>query len=249
MPLGRRLGFIVVYTLAFLTIANRLGWSLTPVLTGLGLSGLAVALALQPTLSNLIVSAWLAGDGTLSVGDIVEVQGGPAGTVTDVSWRTTRIMTPAGNIVMIPNSTLVNSTVTNLNSVTPEMNAVVNCGVSYDVNLARVRDVCLEVCRETANALGDSVVVRSFEPLVRFREFGDSNITFILIMRATNRGNTFLIQHELVMRLHERFGREGIEINYPVRKLVLPPELVGGQQAAVLTRPSAAKSNGGGAEQ
>ncbi|MDA1189188.1 MAG: mechanosensitive ion channel family protein, partial [Chloroflexi bacterium] len=181
-----------------------------------------VALALQPALSNLFSSAMMVGDGVVSDGDFIELQGGPMGNVIDVGWRSTKIMTPQGNIVSIPNSKLADTIFTNYQMPNPEMNAVITLGVSYDSDLIEVERIALEVCRQVRDEMPDETVVKTFEPLLLFREFGDSNITFIVILRASNRGNTFLVTHEVVKRLHERFGNEGIEINYPVRKLVYP---------------------------
>ena len=61
-----------------------------------------------------------------------------------------------------------------------------------------------------------------YEPLIYFTAFGDSNIDFVLLLQAADRAGSFVVRHELIKRLHERFNQEGIEINYPVRKLVTP---------------------------
>ena len=220
LPLVRRIVTAAIYVIGALLILDNLGIKLSPLLAGLGLGGLAVALALQPTLSAFFAGVYVAADGGIAVGDFIEVEGGPMGQVKDIGWRTTKIETPPGNLVTIPNSKLVDSVVTNYQGPTPEMNAVINCGVSYESDLARVEQVCLEVAREVIRDLPDSVVAKGFQPILRFREFGDSNIGFITILRAKDRGSTFLVTHEFVKRLHARFTVEGIEINYPVRKMV-----------------------------
>ena len=65
--------------------------------------------------------------------------------------------------------------------------------------------------------------IKDFEPRVRFFEFADSNINFRIIFQGVDRVATFAMQHEIIMRLHARFKDEGIEINYPVRKLTTSP--------------------------
>ncbi|MBM3946495.1 MAG: mechanosensitive ion channel family protein, partial [SAR202 cluster bacterium] len=104
LPLVRRFLIGVVYAVGGLLILDNIGVQLSPLLAGLGLGGLAVALALQPTLSNIISSAYMVADGSLSVGDFIEVQGGPSGFVVDVGWRSTKIRTPTNNLVVMPNS-------------------------------------------------------------------------------------------------------------------------------------------------
>lgn len=224
MPLIRRFLVAVVYAMGGLLILDNIGVELSPLLAGLGLGGLAVALALQPTLSNLIASAFMVADGSLAVGEFIEVQGGASGTVVDVGWRSTRIRTATDNMVVIPNSKLADSIVTNLSQPTPDVNIWLNCGVSYESNLDLVQAVALDEVRRISHDLPEDVVDKNFEPLVYFREFGESNITFFVVLRAKNRPSTFVVQHEMVKRLHARFTKEGIEISYPVRKLVLPPE-------------------------
>lgn len=231
IPLVRRILTFAIYSIALLLILNNLGVEISALIAGLGLGGLAVALALQPALGNLFSSAMMVSDGVVSDGDFIELHGGPMGSVLDVGWRSTKIMTPQGNIVSIPNSKLADTIFTNYQKPKPEMAAVIFCGVAYESNLVEVERIALEVCLQVRDELPQEAVVKSYEPILRFREFGDSNITFLVVMRATDRGNTFLVTHEVVKRLHERFGQEGIEINYPVRKILYPEEVTGSRNA------------------
>jgi small-conductance mechanosensitive channel len=222
MPLVRRFLVTMVYAIGLLLLLDNLGIRLSPLLAGLGIGGLAVALALQPTLSNLIASAYMVADGVISVGDFIELQGGPSGTVLDVGWRSTKIRTQLNNLVVIPNSKLADSIVTNYMAPDNQVGIWVTCGVSYESDLQKVEDVALEVARSVVQDLPDNVVVKEFQPVVYFREFADSNINFIVAMRAKDRPGTFAVLHHLIKRLHAKFAKEGIEINYPVRKLVFP---------------------------
>ena len=96
--------------------------------------------------------------------------------------------------------------------------------------------VSLEVADEVIRT--SEFAVKDFEPVVRFAEFGDSNINFRIIFQATDRVASFAMKSEIIKRLHTRFNTEGIEINYPVRKLLLPPadgrfELLQPQEARI----------------
>lgn len=224
LPLVRRFVTVIIYGIGALMILDNLGIKLTPLLAGLGLGGLAVALALQPTLSNLMAGAYVVADGAMGIGDFIEMQGGPMGKIVDIGWRSTKIETFVGNLVIVPNGKLVDSIVTNYQAPTPEMNVVIKCGVSYESDLARVEAVCLEVAREVIQELPDTVVAKDAKPGIWFTEFGDSNINFMIVLRAKSRGGTFTLTHEYMKRLHARFAREGIEISYPVRKLVYAPQ-------------------------
>jgi len=219
LPLVNLLFTGLIVGIGLLVIASTLGLKVQPVLAGLDLSGLAIALALQPTLANLISSAWMATDGTATAGDFVEVQNGPSGTVLDIGWRTTRILTPVGNVVMIPNSTLANAIITNYQAVTPEMNAIVACSVSLASDLNRVEGLALDVVKSVIHDLPETVVSKGFTPVVRFREFGEYEVKFNLLARGKDRGSVAAINHEIIKRLHRRFNEAGIEFGMPSRRL------------------------------
>ncbi len=224
LPQVRRVTPIVVYSLGILMALDLVGISITPLVAGLGLGGLAVALALQPTLSNFFSGTYLITEGDLNEGDFVELDGGPAGFVVDVGWRSTKVRDRFNNLIMIPNSKMIDSIMTNYYSQTKLMTVIVACGVSYESDLKRVEEVVLEV----ANGVREDVeeAVDDFEPMIRFTDFGESNIDFVAVLQADDRAASFVVRHELIKRLHDRFNTEGIEINYPVRRVVMPSEVV-----------------------
>jgi small-conductance mechanosensitive channel len=228
----RRIVLVVVYIIGVLILLDYLNIEISPLIAGLGIGGIAVALALQPTLANFFAGTQIISDRIIKVGDYIELDANTRGYVTDVGWRSTRIRTPYNNMLIIPNSRLADSIITNYYGPDMKMAVLVSCGVSYDSDLSRVRDVALEVTREVINDLDEAV--KNFEPWFCYEEFGDSNINFWVWVQAVDRSASFMLRSELIRRLHARFNREGIEINYPMRHLVyngdrdeLPP-LLGG---------------------
>ena len=220
LPQVRRVLPLAVYTIGALLALDLLGVSITPLIAGLGIAGIAVALALQPTLGNLFSGTYLIAEGELNEGDFVELDGGPSGFVVDVGWRSTKIRDRFNNMIMIPNSQLVDSILTNYYSYSRVMTVLVACGVSYESDLVRVEEVALEVARQVRDDLEEAQ--DDFEPTIWFTAFGDSNIDFVVVLQAADRGASFAVRHETIKRLHTRFNEEGIEINYPVRRLVFP---------------------------
>jgi small-conductance mechanosensitive channel len=218
LPIINRTAGILILGMGGLVVLQVLGQPISPLLAGLGIGGLAVALAVQPTLSNFLSGTYVLSDGSIRPGDFIEIQGGPSGTVEGVGWRATKIVTPQNNLVIIPNSRLSDSIVTNYNQPDTSVSLWFNCGVSYESDLQKVEQVALEVAQDVVQRLPEAD--KESPPWVLFREFGDSNITLLCGARAVNRGASFTLQHELVKALHARFTREGIEISYPVRKLV-----------------------------
>ncbi|MDE2836033.1 MAG: mechanosensitive ion channel [Chloroflexota bacterium] len=222
LPVVRRVIPLSVYAIGGLIVLDMLGISISPLLGGLGITGLAVALALQPTLSNFFAGTNVLSEGAFSNGDYIELQGGPAGYVQSVGFRSTRIRTWLNNDVIIPNSVLSSSIMVNYSRPDPRMNILVTCGVSYDSDLQRVNDIALEVARE---AIAANPEAEREEPWFGFERFGDSNIDFWVFLQARDRVGSFIVTNDLIKRLHARFKQEGIEINYPVRKVVFdsPP--------------------------
>ena len=218
LPLISRILSVTIYGIALLILLEAMGWAISPILGGLGITGLAVALALQPTLSNFFAGTYILSEGTISVGDYIELQGGPAGYVVEVGWRSTKIRTWLNNLVLIPNSVMGDSVITNYSAPDPAMNVLLGSGVSYDSDLDRVERVSLEVARTVVS--DNPAAVKGVEPFFGFERFADSNIEFWIFVQAKDRFGSFSVMNQLVKRLHQRFAEEGIEINYPVRRII-----------------------------
>ena len=216
----RRLVTLIVLVMALVMVLDQLGYKITPLITSLGLAGLAIALALQDTLTNFFSGLYLMLDRPIKVGDFVKLDTGDEGFVEEVGWRSTKIRLWANNLVVIPNAKLSQSVITNYFMPVTEMSVYVWCGVSYDSDLEQVDRVAIEVAKETMAQVEGSAT--DWEPVVRFKEFGESNITFVVVLRVKDVTAQYLLTHEYIKALHKRFREEEIEINYPVRKLVLP---------------------------
>ena len=164
------------------------------------------------------------------MGDYIELQDGPSGYVIEVGWRSTKIRTWLNNLVVIPNSVMADSIVTNYSGPEQAINIMVTSGVSYASDLRRVEAIGLEVGRQLIDDSPDAV--KTADAFFGFEHFGDSNVEFWLFLQAKNRWGSFVLTNELIMRLHERFREEEIEINYPVRKLIYdssnPPKMING---------------------
>lgn len=229
----RRIMIVVIYAIGVLVLLDYLNITLTPIIAGLGIGGLALALALQPTLSNFFASTQIMSDRLVSVGDYIELDNGEIrGYVVDVGWRSTRIRTPYNNLVIIPNSRLADSVITNYYGPTMEMAVLVNCGVSYSSDLLKVEAIALEVARETVKDLDEAD--KNFEPMFGYDKFGESNIDFWVWLQAKDRRASFRLKSEIIKRLKARFDKEGITINYPARLLTfdrssIPPNFLSGR--------------------
>jgi small-conductance mechanosensitive channel len=219
LPLIRRGLTILIFAVAFLIMLDTFGIAISPLLAGLGIGGLAVALALQPLLANVFASSYMLSDSSIRIGDWVEIVGGPTGYVDDIGWRATRIRSFDNNVVIVPNSTLADSIVTNYSLTSLEADTRVVLGVAYEEDLVRVEAVCLDVLFTLRDEW--DTALKEHEPICRFTDFGDSNIGILLKMRSVTWADSFLLKHELTKRIHARFAAEGITINYPARRLFM----------------------------
>jgi small-conductance mechanosensitive channel len=214
-------GTIIV--IGLLIILSVLGISITPLITALGVGGLAVALALQDTLSNLFSGIHILMEKTIRVGDFIKLESGQEGYVDDITWRTTRVRMLPNNMVVIPNSKLAQSIVTNYYLPEKRMSLLIPIGVSYSEDPEKVEAVLVEEAKKAVGQipglLGDP------EPFVRFIPgFGDSSLDFTLICQVQEFVDQYLAQHELRKRIFKRFKQEGIDIPFPHRTVYLREE-------------------------
>lgn len=209
----------VIFILGILIILQSLGISITPLITALGVGGLAVALALQPTLSNLFAGLQIIISRQVEVGDYVELDSGEKGYVTDISWRNTTIKAIHNNLIVVPNSKLANTIVTNYNQPQMEMAVLVQVGVSYDSDLERVEKITNEVAKKVMKEVQGAQ--SDFEPFIRYRAFDDFSINFTVILRVKEFFSKYLVRHEFIKALHKRYIEEGIEIPFPIRTVHL----------------------------
>lgn len=216
--LTRNLVRAFVIGLGGLVVLNGLGVSITPMLTALGIGGLAVALALQEPLANLFAGLFVSIAGQLRVGDYVALDSGQEGYIVDVSWRSTRIRMLANNLVVVPNAKLAHSVVVNYHLPSEDLAVLVDVGVDYGSDLRRVERIAIDVGRSVMREVPGGVA--DFEPFVRYHTFADSSINFTMILRAREFVDQYLVKHEFIQRLHERFNQEGIVIPFPIRAVV-----------------------------
>lgn len=213
---------VAVYVVGVLVVLQTLGIAITPILTTLGVGGIAVALALKDTLSNLFAGIQVLASRQLKPGDMLELDTGHKGYVVDVTWRNTTVRDFADNLIIIPNSKIANSVVVNYNLPAAALKVRVNVGVAYGSDLEKVEKTAIDVARETVRQVEGEDPQE--DPVVRFTGFGESSIDFIIIITVRNASNQFVVRHEFIKNLHRRFEQEGIVIPFPIRTVHLKKE-------------------------
>ncbi len=205
---------VVVYGIALLIVMDSLGISITPLIASLGVASLAVALALQETLSNFFSGLYLFIDKPIRVGDYIKLESGERGYVDKIGWRSTHIRLFSNNIVVIPNSKLASSEITNFHFPEPNLSIPVDVGVSYDSDLEKVEKVTIDVGKKVLKEMAGGVT--EFDPFIRYHTFGDFSINFTVYLRVKEYVDKYLVTHEFIKRLHKKYREENINIPFPI---------------------------------
>lgn len=209
---------VLFAALGTMLVLDNLGISLTAVWTTLGVGSVAIALALQDTLSNFFAGVYIRLDSPVRLGDYIKLDGGYEGFVVQIGWRSTRIRTLPNNIVVVPNAKLATAVITNYSMPESQMSLLVPVSVSYDSDPENVERILIE---EALNAARDvEGLLAELAPFVRFIPgFGESSLDFTLICRVNTYVDQYVAQHELRKRILVRFRRERIQIPYPQRDI------------------------------
>jgi small-conductance mechanosensitive channel len=213
---------IVVYVVGGLVILNNLNIPISPILTALGVGGLAVALALQPTLANLFSGVQIIASKQLMPGDYVSLESGQEGYVEDITWRYTTIKSLTNNMVIIPNSKIADAILTNYHKPDKEIPVIVGVRVSKSTDLEFAEKIAIDAARKVVKAHPEGV--SGFEPIVRYHTIGESSIDFNVIVRVKEFTHQFPVKHELVKGIHKAFKENNIEIPNPVRTIYVKKE-------------------------
>jgi len=218
--LSQTLAQLAVVILGLLMLLNGLGISVAPILTALGVGGLAVALALQDTLSNLFAGFYMAVARQVRPGDYIRLNTGEEGYVTDIGWRSTTIRSLNNNLIFIPNNKLSQATVTNFHMPEPRLGVSIQVNVDYDSDTDRVARILLEEAqagtREIAYMLADPAPYITFDP-----GFSDWSLGFTVNYNVREFADQFNVRQELRKRIFKRLRQEKIEMPFPTRTIYM----------------------------
>ncbi|MEW6095833.1 MAG: mechanosensitive ion channel family protein [bacterium] len=218
-----------IFLIGILVILHSLGVSISPILAGLGIGGLAVALALQDTLSNLFSGLHIILSRQVRPGDYVRLESGEEGYIVDITWRNTTIRELPNNLIVVPNTKLAQAILKNYHLPEKDLAILVEVGVSYDGDLEKVEKVTIEVAKEAMKEVQGGIP--EFEPFIRYHTFSDSSINFTVILSGREFVDQYLIKHEFIKKLHRRYKEEGIVIPFPIRTIYLARDEESGDES------------------
>jgi len=194
--------------------------SLTPVLTTLGVGGIAVALALQDTLSNLFAGFYVSISGLIRLGDYIKLNSGEEGYVLDINWRSTTMRGVNNGLIIVPNSKLGQAIYTNYHLEDPRIGVSVTFGVGPESDIDRVTEVLLDEAKSAAAEVPG--ILEDPPPSILFNPGpGDWNLGFQVqfSIRQFQDQNTSL--SEMRRRIYKRLLKEGISMPFPTRTIIV----------------------------
>jgi small-conductance mechanosensitive channel len=201
---------------------NLFGISLAPVLTALGVGGLAVALGLRDTLSNLFAGFYVILAGQFDQGDYVKLSSGPEGYVTDILWRMTSLQTLDNHIVLIPNSKIAEAIVTNFSKPARLLSITLPVRVALGSDIEKVEKLLLEAAVEVS--AGNPDLLKTPPPSVAFSGgFIESGLEISLYVNVPEYQKQYAVLDQLRRAVLKRFRAEGIEFAMPLRRVVNEP--------------------------
>src|SRR5213593_1882152 len=209
-----------VTVLGVLVLLSVLGIHITPILTALGVGGLAVALALQDSLANLFAGLHLLADKPIRVGDYVKIADTTEGYVVDIGWRSTRVRMLQNTVVVVPNKKVAESIITNYDLPEPRLSLAIRVSVGYKSDPDHVERALVDEASKGAGLIPGLLAHPA--PFVRLIPgFGESSLDFTLNVEVASFVDQYVVQHELRKRILRRLRAEGIDIPYPVRTVEL----------------------------
>ncbi len=215
LPLFVTISKVTIIIICMMTIFSIWRINITPLLASAGIVGAIIAFAAKDAFANLFGGISIFLDKPFKIDDVIDIGGNERGKVVNIGIRSTRIQTPAGLILTVPNADIANSKISNESIDTLHSKVSVNIGVAYGSDVRLVEKTLLEI------ALNYPLVVKEPEPLVRFLEFADSSLNFLLVVWIEDITKTFLVRNDINYEINKKFTELSIEIPFPQRDVHL----------------------------
>lgn len=202
----------VIWILGIIVALNNAGYNVGALLAGLGIGGLAMAMAAKDTVSNIFGGITIFTDKPFKINDRVKLNGFD-GTITEIGIRSTRLKTLAGRIVTIPNSKFTDGMVENV-SVEPSRKVSLNLGLVYDTPAAKMEEA-MELLKDIAKANP----ALEENPVIGFNNFGDFALGILFIYYIKSGEEILGTQTAINLAIMRKFEENGLEMAFPTQTI------------------------------
>jgi|LNFM01.2.fsa_nt_gb small-conductance mechanosensitive channel len=206
--LSRTLTRLFVFGIGLLILLRFWGISITPILTALGVGGLAVALALQDTLGNLFAGVHLLVEAPIAVGQFIRLSAEEEGTVVDIGWRTTRVLTSNNATIIIPNKTITNGNLLNYDLPASRIGTGIPILIGHGADISLVERICIEAAKANPGVLPDADPLLIADPGMMA-----THLQFRLVFQVEKQLGSGLIRSAILKTILQRFNEE--QVPYP----------------------------------
>ena len=212
-PLIVRVVKIIIFAIALIIVLKHFKQDVQSLVVSLGVGSLAIALAAQETLSNMIAGFVIMTDRPFRVGDRIKLSSGETGDVYEIGLRSTKVLTFDNTLIIVPNAQIVNEKVLNLTYPEPRTRVQVFVGAAYGTNIEKVKEILVDICNGNPNVLDKPA------PNAYFLSFGDSSLDFRVACHVSNWDQEWTVAEEIRLEIDRRFKEENIVIPFPQRSV------------------------------
>jgi MscS family membrane protein len=205
---------VIIVIVASLIVLSLWGVEIMPFLASLGIAGIAIAFALQNTLSNIFGGISIIFDNSFKVGDIVKLDSGESGIVRDIGIRSTKLKTWDNEIITIPNGKMADSKVTNISQPDPSSRITIEVGIEYGSDIDKVKKILIDSVKDLKHVLSDP------KPNALFMDMGDFALKFKLMFNVDDISNKIVVHQEAITAVYKNLNKAKIKIPYPTTRMI-----------------------------
>ncbi|MEE8167599.1 MAG: mechanosensitive ion channel domain-containing protein [Candidatus Hydrothermarchaeales archaeon] len=216
VPVAEKITKITIIAIGILVVLDILRIDITPMIAGMGIAGIAIAMAAQDTLSNVFSGFYLMVDRPFAIGDRILLESGELCEVMNIGMRSTRLYNVIDHTqITIPNSGIANTRITNISAPDTKLKLAVPIGVAYESDIDKVKKILLEIADEAPH------VLQKPPSSATFRSFGDSSLNLMLVVWIDDVKEKITVLDYINCRIKDMFEEEGIEIPFPIRTVYM----------------------------
>jgi small-conductance mechanosensitive channel len=221
LPLMVRVIKIFLFAIALIIVLKHFNQDVQSLVVSLGVGSLAIALAAQETLANMISGFVIMTDRPFRFGDRIQLASGEQGDVYEIGLRSTKILTFDNTLIIVPNAQIVKEKVQNLTYPDSVIRVAIKLGVAYGSDVQKVKALLEDICRANPKVLPEPV------PNAYLLNFGEYNLEFLITCRVGDWREQWIVAEQIRLEILRRFKEEGIEIPYPQSVIWMkkPPEI------------------------
>ena len=218
MPVIHRFSRIFISIVGLLFILTVWSIQIGPLLTSLGIAGIAIAFALQSTLGNIFGGMSIILDKSVRVGDVIKIDNETIGTVVDVGLRSTKLKTMDNELITIPNGKLADSRILNYLHPDPTLRVPLDFSTEYGSDISKVRKVVLDTLTKNPS------ILKKPEPAVIVTEMADSGLKFKALFWVNSFEDKNPTKFNATEEIYNELRKAGIGIPFPTRTVYLKSE-------------------------